>query len=444
MDRHRFQSVWQVFIIGTLLSGTQAARAGFSVDVSTWIVQDRNAFQNYEQIPDVILQPSVNAAWSRAWSSSFLQLSYQGAYSHFQTYTNRRYQNHYGGFSFQQYLGQAGPVVTVGIQSGQRINQDSLYNFYDYQHLVGYLNLRRSWGAKGMTLFGAWMQKRLYKQIPEFDFQELRFFVQQHMFLPTRTTLIGRVQWGLKRFLESTVNETVIQTLIPRLDDPGAEPGEQGGSGQGGGQSGGRGRGSGGTSGTAGTGPSSGLTLMQADTTYETVERTVRVEIPGQEIMQWTFSLRAAQSVFMNTGLAVEGRWQRRADGEGRLLSYQDSGYEEEDPLFDDPYNYDSDALSIECTQKLPWGLIFKGGWDMEEKQYYYRAYDLNGQLLPDSAFRKDSNRMFWFMLKKRFSLGPVKRAEISVSWHYLINHSNEAYSDYEDQLLTTGWSLGF
>lgn len=448
LKKNRLANSWAFFLCLIMWSGVEIVYAGFGIDLSTYVAQDQNAFQNYEELPDLIIQPSLTLSYTKQWSTTYIRTYYEGGYAFFKTYTQRVFQTHYGGFTIQQYLGESGPVLSAGLQAGKRTNSDSLYTFYNYNHYLGYFNLRKTWNTHGMSMIGVWHQVRQYEKIPEFDYGEFRCFVQQNIFFPTRTTLIARVQLGYKKFLKSTVSESVVQELVPRMDDP--ESGSAGGRGQGGSEKGGGSGGNGtGRGNNSGNNRSDSVDLQnrsisQADTSYETVNRTVRVELPGKEILQWKYSLRIAQSVSSKTGLAVECRIHRKAEGNGRLLSYQDSGYEADDPLTDDPYNYNSNTYSLQLTQKLPWAVVLKGGWDDESRQYDYMALDLYGEALSDSSMRNDRRSLLWMSLQKRFSLGRIRRAEVSFSYHYIKNQSNEAYSNYQDQVFSFGWSLGF
>jgi hypothetical protein len=423
--------------------------AGLNVDFSTWFIQDQNAFQNYEAISDFIIEPSATISYNKSWKNSRIRGFYEGGYAHFQEYDQRVFQTHYGGLAFHQIFGESGSTLSAGFQSGLRANHDSIYAYYDYGHQIAYLNWRKVWRSRGMTLAGFWGQQRRYQQIPEFNFQELRFFLQQNLFFKTRTTVIGRIQFGTKRFLESRVDNRLVQETVIRMDNPGsAETGNSRGQGRGAG-----GRSDPGNTGTTpggGTGNGRGETDTQSsrmiamvDTTVEIVEHVVRVETPGQEVMQLKCSLRIAQSVSTSTGLAVEGRLQRRIQGEGRLLSYQDSGYESDDPLADDPYNYESQSLALECSQKLFWRMLIRAGWSAEWKDYAFLALNLDGELIPGRPVRKDTRSLIWFRLTKQFALGRWASAEISVSYHLIDNESNEAYSDYQDQIFTLGWRVG-
>ena len=404
--------------------------AGLNVDFSTWLIKDQNAFRNYEAISDFIVEPTAAVSYIRSWKNSRIRAFYEGGYTHFQEYDQRIFHTHYGGLALHHGFGESGFTVAAGFQAGQRANRDSVYTYYNYNHQIAYLNIRRLWQSRGITLAGAWMQQRYYRQIPQFDFRELRIFLQQNLFFPTRTTVIGRIQFEIKRFLASTVDERLVQTMVIRMDNPGSGQSDRSRN---------QGRGNGrGETGNRNTG-----TVSSADTAVEILERVVRVETPGREVMQLKCSLRVAQSVSATTGLAVEGRIQRRVQGSGRLLSYQDSGYEDDDPLADDPYNFESQTLVVEWSQRLFWGMLLRTGWQSEWKDYAYLALNLEGEPLQERPVRKDARSLVWFMLTRQFVLGGRTSAEIFLSCHLIDNESNEAYSDYQNQIFTLGWRVG-
>jgi hypothetical protein len=173
------------------------------------------------------------------------------------------------------------------------------------------------------------------------------------------------------------------------------------------------------------------------------VNRTVRKVQPGKSVLQVAGLLRVAQSVFEGTGIAVQGLVRRNPRANGLFASFQDSGYEEEDPLYDDPYSYETDALSVEATQMLFWGMSLKLGWDAQDKRYSYAAYDMDGSPLPDTD-RRDRRTSVWVSLKKTlpvkgFSPNPV----LSLSFSAMRNRSNDPYYDYSNRVSSAGLSFG-
>ena len=172
------------------------------------------------------------------------------------------------------------------------------------------------------------------------------------------------------------------------------------------------------------------------------VNRTVQIESPREGVVQWISSLRLAQSLGRRTGIAVEGIVQRIPDGGSRVISGQDSGYETDDDLFDDPYSYDSDALMIELTQLLPLRIQVKVGCEMQEKRYDRKAYDLDNNPV-GGMLRVDNRTEWWITLRKTIPSKTVLRSfNLFFNYASIENESNDAYFDYTDRVSSFGLTL--
>ena len=388
-----------------------SAQDKFGVKVNVWTLVDDNAFRNYQMLSDVVTQPGVTLYYYHPSERSDVQLEYNGSLAYFQNYLDRKFQHHFLGASGSSDLNDSATVSLYWTLRGGRRWNGPDYRYYDYGNVTGSFNVRYDAYERGSVTVGLGGQIQEYQELPEFNFTEIRTYVQPTLYLPTRTSLIGQVQAGYKKYTEPVVSEEVIRRVVPvRIVNSD--------------KVGGRWR-------------YGGVTIPVV------VNRTVRKVQPGKSVLQVAGLLRVAQSVFEGTGIAVQGLVRRNPRANGLFASFQDSGYEEEDPLYDDPYSYETDALSVEATQMLFWGMSLKLGWDAQDKRYSYAAYDMDGSPLPDTD-RRDRRTSVWVSLKKTlpvkgFSPNPV----LSLSFSAMRNRSNDPYYDYSNRVSSAGLSFG-
>jgi len=418
MAGRKFMSASFFALAAVLTAGSLFSQVNRKIGVrfSFWTVFDDNAFRNYQMLSDVVYQPDAVLYYSRQTDRSGFQMDYEGSLALFQNYMNRRFQHHFLGLNGDRQLDDSGSVAFYwGLRGGRRWNEPD-YAYYNYTTASGYMNVRFDKGQTGSVGLGFSGQTQKFKDLAQFNFYEIRTYLQPTLYLPTRTTLIGQFQLGHKKFTEPVVNQEVIQRTITLVWN-------------------GRGW-------IRGTGNPN--RSKQDSIRFYTIERLVTVTSPGKSVLQFTALGRVAQSVFSGTGIAFQGVIRRNPKQDGRFLSFQDSGYEQEDVLFDDPYSYASDELSFEWTQLLPWNLNLKAGWDWKHKRYGYPAYDAEGNPLAGTS-RKDRRENLWLTLKKAIRLkGFSPQPVLYFSYSCLNNHSNDAYYDYTNRVSSVGLNFGF
>jgi hypothetical protein len=379
---------------------------------STWTVFDDNAFKNYQMAPDVVTQPNAVLFYSRETEQGGFRMEYEGALALFRDYPSRRFQHHVIGLGGSRVLNDSGTVSFYwGLDAARRWNESD-YAYYNYGAYSAFMNMRYSGWEGGSMGAGFSGELRDFKELPQFNFIEGRTYIQPTVSLQTRTTLIGQFQLGYKKFTESVVSEEAVQRTVRVVV-------RNTGNGRGQGQN--------------------GFKVVPI-----TVTRTVQSASPGKSVLQFTGLLRAAQSVFSGTGLAVQGLIRRNPKQDGRFLTFQDGGYEDEDVLFDDPYGYESDEWSLEWTQLLPWKFTLKAGWDWKDKRYSHSAYDVDGNPITDTL-RRDRRANLWLTLKRTIRIkGFSPYPSVVLSYLSAKNRSNDAYYDYINHVWSVGVSFGF
>lgn len=411
------------FFISLLLLIQSPLFARVGMDLFLGSIFDDNTFRNYEQLDDRILQPQVTLYCTAADSRKGIKILYRGFFSYFQNYTDRQFQYHGAAANSWWNPGESSFFIYAGIDAGRRTNLSS-YTYYNYDQWSGYLNLRIDESTTGNWRIGSDASARRYMYLPQFSYNEITGFIQKTYFFKTKTSLIGRVHLGYKIFTESKINEVVIQEITDTLESKGRGNGNSGNGNNGRGQ---------------GNNQNDGTTERDEEVI---TERTVLVEVPGERILQYSASLRVGQSIGAKTGCSIQGRITRHLNGEGRSLLYQDSGYEDDDYLFDDPYNFESDELLIEFTHVFPWTVTLKAGIDYRQKHYLLQLLDSNRDSTGGNT-RQDKRRSCWVSIRKGFKIPSVfKSTFLAFSYMLLDNESSDAYFQYNNSIISLSWEL--
>lgn len=394
---------YRVFYIclGVLLSAA-LLQSQTQMDISYSAMLDGSAFRNYENIEDMIQQPAFTLSHSQNGEAGGFQLFYTGSAFLFNEYTLRHYYSHNFGITGERWGESGSQTLAWGIQGGQRFNRDT-YAYYNYQNADAYLNWQVNTETGPIWVLGGQLRYRHYQELNEFDNLESLAFVRGSFFFNTRTTVIGIVQAGYKAYTHALEDYAWIETVT--------------GSGQQG-----RGRGNGGNA--------------SQDTAYT---RVVTGESAQEGVFQMTASLRAAQSLTSRTGLAVEVMAQRNFNDGSRIMTGQDSGYESNDELYDDPYSYNQTELGIELTQMLPWQSQLKAGVLWGVKSYERPVYTLEGEIIEGSS-REDRPRILSLSLSKSLAVGALaKSLVLSLDYVLVDNRSNDDYYRYRASVSRLG-----
>ena len=377
------------------------------LNISYGTVLDGNAYRNYENLSDVIHEPQWSLFYNYPFEIGNIRFFYNGSAFLFDEFTTRRYFFHNIGVTGTWRSYESAPLMLWGIQGSRRFNQDE-YKYYDYDFLQGFLNFRFDKSTTKDWVLGAQLKYRNYKELPEFSFLESNGFIRSSLFFRTRTTIITKIQAGYKEFIEPVESYEYIEEM------------DWGQSGRG------NGRGKGGD------------TSDQS----EVNDRLVQVESAGSSVFQLFGSLRIAQSLAAKTGIALEAAVQRNPSGGVRVLSGQDSGYETNDELYDDPYSYDMEEISLEITQILPWSSRLKLGSSYTVKRYDRPVYDLEGNIL-EGILRRDTFPVTWVYLEKSFRIRGFSRSlQVYLQYQHLNNDSNDEYYSYSNQIIGFGCSV--
>ncbi len=164
---------------------------------------------------------------------------------------------------------------------------------------------------------------------------------------------------------------------------------------------------------------------------------------PSAFTSQINFYGRIAQSLFENTGLAVQYSQQNIVGGTAKYIRQLDYIYGDESQYFDDPISYEGYTLSAQLTQILPGTIIFKGIYSYTKKEYPSQGIYLNSDFFSSATLRNDNQNIVKFSLLKRFSLA---NSFIILSLSYLKNNneSNSYWYNYKTSELNINFDYQF
>ncbi len=262
----------------------------------------------------------------------------------------------------------------------------SYYDVYDYIGAKGFVNGKWYVHPSVLLRLGYRLRLRHYWNLESFSYNEHYLFAQISKFLPSRTTLRGEISFGYKNHPnpEGINNFNFGPTRRFRLPvDPG-------------------------------------------------------VPDEGQAVL----AVLVAQSLAANTGFSLRYQTRINTTSDRFFLSGEETGYSDDEDIFNDRYDYEGHEWTFRLTQLLPrrLGLEIEGGYEI--RNYDGReALDLSGHPIGSGAFRRDRTTFGTIFFEK-----PVFQNLTAGIWYsYDRNRANDAYYDYSGrQSLSMELKLGF
>lgn len=391
----KFEYIVLIFMSWVLL-GWHAASAQTRFSISQVTGYDQNIFRNYLEASDWVNQTALNFQHEFQIRQAPLRVSYSGDLNLFYDYRDRMSHAHQIGLESVLNLNEQLRFQFGALGQLRKFTPD--FEIYDYQTLAAYAQLHvQSWQTTPIQL-GYRFRQRDYQNLSELSYQEHQGFIQIKHFFPTRTTFIGELNFGQKKYadLQTTATTVVVTPKIP-------------------GRSWGKRYGMGGS-------------MMPSDTTIMAYNMTA---LQAQRV---SLSLKLAQSLFSKTGLSLEYVRQFEPENNIRYLTGMDYSYSKDDELYDDPYAYSSHGLDMTLTQILPWQSTLKMFASLTGKSYLYSiASDSTLSQNQPNESRTDQQQVIGMVWQKNFKINRgLKSIAFFASVNYLANESNDRYFDFE------------
>jgi hypothetical protein len=405
---------------------------------------DDNMFRNYSATASASTDLSLMYGYfpeEENWA-----INYSGSLSSFSEYPDRMYTLQNLAASYSYAYGQNEENVLSILGSGNMRIDGAEYTLYDYSQAVGSLSLRQKLVADIPLLLSYRARYRNYPNFGELSYLEHFASIGTMLFFETRTSVRIQADYGYKNYLSSIdiipSSSAGAGNVTGSSSGTTVEGGGPGGSG-GGGDSGGGNGGGGNGGGSEGTTPGrKGLNENGNNGGMEsTVEYLIYEEPSTTQLSAW---INIGQSLSETTGLSVRYLKRWNLTDRGRAFVGGAVDFIGEEDLFDDPYSYESDELSLTVTQMLDHGIKIRGGAFYLLKTYGY-PYTLDYSV-PDTDLRQDERSGGWVRVEKRFAGDWLlfSGLRLSLGYVYLTNDSNTAYYNYSSNAVSLGLSTDF
>ena len=260
--------------------------------------------------------------------------------------------------------------IIWGLYFEQRINKEE-NNYYDYFNYAGYIRKSFNYGSINWKANLSFSVMD-YSEIPDFNNWIASARISGNKSFETKTTFIGTLIFNYKGFKNFTPDST-----------------------------------------------------YGSDNLYY-IEENVNIS-------QIEFNGRIAQSLFENTGLALNFNYKNILSGSGFSASLMESTYGDME-LYDDPVSQEGYSFGGMLTQMLPSDITFR-------LSYYYlsKIYPSQGIYLSDIEYnediaREDEQSNFSLNLSKSFIVNEETGSELNLMLKYYLikNKSNSYYFNYD------------
>ncbi|MCK5087542.1 MAG: hypothetical protein KAQ90_08475, partial [Melioribacteraceae bacterium] len=162
-------------------------------------------------------------------------------------------------------------------------------------------------------------------------------------------------------------------------------------------------------------------------------------------ISQIEFNGRVAQSIFENTGLALNFNIKKILSGSGFSASLIESTYGDIE-LYDDPLSQEGYSYGGTITQIIPGDLMVRVGYYYFDKSYPSQGIYLTDTEYNDELSRQDYQNNFSATATKSFLLNETNGTALNLSLSYSLisNSSNSYFYNYKSQMISLSVNLQF
>ena len=319
-------------------------------------------------------------------------LSYTGNYSRFDTFLERNFYWHQAALFAEKNNFQYGLLF------------EQTFNSTDYEVLnankySGYIN---SYFNIGEFNFYTNLEGNLnyFSQLQELDNFNLDAGIKMQKSFESGTTIIAGSIFHYKKYLTNIVVEDTLNLSVTTMGGPGS--GRQG-----------------------------GYSFSEYD---------------APSVSQFQLWLRLAQSITNSTGLALQYQARLIVGGTSRYFSGADYNYADESQIFDDPLGYENQNYGVELTQLLPFGIVLKGAFFNNKKNYADQGIYINEEDYVTDELREDTRKNAWVTLQKKISSKFLGSNNISVNLthQWMKNESNSYWYNYKSTYTGLGLSINF
>lgn len=378
-----------LFIPVFLLAGILQAQFTKNLEISSYY--DDNLFRSPLPVGDLLTDVSIGFNYKP--DDSNINYYYNGSWFLYQDNALRNFSSHGIGLDYFTSFGKDDKHnFYFGADGSLRLNGED-YNYYDYNQLFAYTNLR--FDLEGFFIKGGYnFRYRSYTNLPDLTNYQNVVFLQANKSFDTRTTLILEADLGHKSFAG--------QDFLSATSS--------GGHGQ-------------------------GRMSASAATTIS--------EIPS--LSQTVLLARITQSLHDKIGLFVQYRQQFSLTDETDFVNAD--GYYQDEELFDDPFSYESKSYSTQLTWVLPWSMKIKVGGALLSKNYISeQAFTAAEDTLGLGGIRLDDRSNYYINFSKALFINRpwVKSLHFNLDYNYIRNESNSFWYEYKNAVIGGGLQWNF
>jgi hypothetical protein len=381
------------------------AQTGISATIGDRV--DRTAQQGASE--DTGHAPAATATLDYTWDEERARAFYAIEAGTFSTPGDWFYQLHTAGADYGRPLGSDRRRFFAGASVSWRGNGAS-WSESGYTGLSAYTNLQASQGAATWRS-GYRLTRRVFGDLPELDHFEHAGFGSVLLNLPTRTTIIGEVTLGAKRFDATAVGaaaDGVWGDVSP--------------------SSGARGH----LRGTRSMGPGIRMSRLQVSQSS--------AALAGQAGL----FARVAQSIADRTAVSLDASVRRTfGDVPPAVVATPELFFN--DGVYDDPFSSDAESWRGGVKHVRPSGWTIEGGVARFTRDYVGTfALDAAGAVLPGEPLRAD---IIWGAdLQAKVPVAPARivvwTVDLLFGYVYTRHESNDAFYDYRSHRVGVALSL--
>ncbi len=362
-----------IIVIVTLFSSLTPAQWNFTI--STEHEFNSNPFRS--PFPKEQFNSSLNIGIEKEFED--INILYYGSYSRFYE-TNER-----NSYWHQLGLYNNDESTKFGIYANQRFNKVE-YDFFNYSDFTGYLKQKINWSFMHVLLQTSATYK-WYNNLKSYNNALFTLGIQLNKGFETKTTFIFQSLLSYKNYV-NTGTESITQ-------------------------------------GRSGKGMMSGYGY---NSTY-----TDTLLYPKVTSTQIFSSIRIAQSIFENTGIAAYYQNRSLIEGSGTWYGSTNYNYGDESDLYDDPISRRENTFGLELTQILPGLIILKSGFMYSDRTYPSQGIYTDAETLLVDLNRNDKQKYYYASLSKSFLLSEKSEQSLNLNlvYNYINSESNSFWYNY-------------
>ena len=374
-----FKITFTIFIM-LVLATVLSAQTDFSV--TSYLIRDNNAFQNRTAYDEWINNSSVQIGHRFKSKTYQIHGYYNADISQFANNNELNNYAHKFGIAYAHDYNN----YSLHIGGFARLhNYQEQFVYYSVNRYNFNMNVQYNPNLKSFYSAGITINKDKYKEFDDLDNVAYRLYGNYQRFFQSRISFTCNAGLGIKNY----VNQSIIQYYG-----------------------------------------------------FGGFRNFARYREDAVKAAMFSLSANVGKSItsLMGISLGVGGQW---FIGDPIMSFSEGIYYYTENDLFDDPYSYQNQYVTLQLTKQFAIDFQGKIGFKLQKKDYAGTpALNETGDLTGDT--RKDIRSEYFLFLTKKFKTGWRFPGSIDVFFNYMYrnNPSNDPYYDFQDHIGLVGFSI--